>query len=71
MALARSASAPACSDDPVQCHRLRHAFKFMAAALLGDEQAGDLALHPRRDDGGTWLRQRLCPRRDYPTSATT
>ena len=36
----------------------------MAAALLGDEQAGDLALHPRRDHDRTRLGQRLHPRRD-------
>src|ERR1700739_2041647 len=64
MVLARPAIALGCSDDPVQRDRLRHAFKFMAAALLDDEQAGDLTLDPRRDDGRTWLRQRLRPRRD-------
>ena len=36
----------------------------MAAALLGDEQAGDLTLHPRRDHDRTRLGQRLRPRRD-------
>jgi hypothetical protein len=30
--------------DPIQRHRLRHAFEFVVAALLGHEQAGDLAL---------------------------
>jgi hypothetical protein len=34
-------SGAACSNDPAQYHRLRHAFQVMAAALLGDEQAGD------------------------------
>ena len=36
----------------------------MAAALLGDKQAGDLALHPRCHDDRAWLRQRLHPRRN-------
>jgi hypothetical protein len=31
---------------------------------FGDEQAGDLALHPRRDHDRARLGQRLCPRRD-------
>ena len=36
----------------------------MRAALLGDEQAGDLALHPRRDQDRARLGQRLHPRGD-------
>ena len=36
----------------------------MTAALLGDEQAGDLTLHPRRDHDRARLGQRLRPRRD-------
>jgi hypothetical protein len=36
----------------------------MAAALFGDEQTSDLALHPRRHDDRTRLGQRLRPRRD-------
>jgi hypothetical protein len=32
--------------------------------LLGDEQAGDLALYPRRHHHGTRIGQRLRPRRD-------
>ena len=63
MALPGAASAAARPDDPEQRHRLRHAFEFMAAALLGDEQTGDLALHPRRDHDRTRLGQRLRPRR--------
>ena len=48
MALPGAASAAARPNEPEQRHRLRHAFEFMAAALLGDEQACDLPLHPRR-----------------------
>jgi hypothetical protein len=36
----------------------------VTAALLGDEQAGDLALHPRRDQDRARLGQRLHPGRD-------
>ena len=35
----------------------------MGAALLGDEQAGDLALHPRRHHDCAWFCQRLHARR--------
>ena len=59
MALSGAASAAARPHKPEQRHRLRHAFEFMAAALLGDEQAGNLALHPRRYDDRAWLSQRL------------
>ena len=31
----------------------------MAAALLNDEQTGDLVLHPRRHHNRAWLCQRL------------
>ena len=47
MALPRAASAAARSHEPEQRHRLGHAFELMAAALLGDKQAGDLTLDPR------------------------
>ena len=36
----------------------------MRAALLGDEEASDLALHPRGDQNRAGLGQRLHPRRD-------
>ena len=55
MALPRAASAAACPHQPEQRHRLRHAFEFVAAALLGDEQTGDLALHPRCHHDRAWL----------------
>ena len=64
MALPRAASAAACPNETKQYHRLRHALEFMPAALLGDEQAGDLPLHPRRHHDRTRLGQRLRPRRD-------
>ena len=64
MALSSAASAAARPHQPKQRHRLRHALEFMAAALLGDEQTGDLALHPRRDHDRTRFGQRLRPRRD-------
>jgi len=60
----RAASAAARPHQPEQSHRLGHAFEFMAAALLGDEQASDLALHPRRDHDRARLGERLHPRRD-------
>ena len=63
MALACAASATARPYKPEQRHRLWHAFQFMGAALLGDKQTGDLALHPRCHYDRAWLRQRLHPRR--------
>jgi hypothetical protein len=56
MTLSGATPAAACSHDPVQRHRLRQPLKFMVAALLGHEQAGDLALHSR----GDYHRARLC-----------
>ena len=64
MTLSRAPSATTRSNEPEQRHRLRHALEGMAAALFGDEQAGDLALHPRRDHDRARLGQRLHPRRD-------
>jgi hypothetical protein len=54
-ALPRAASAAACPHQPEQSHRLRYAFEFVAAAILGDEQARDLALHPRCHHNRSWL----------------
>jgi hypothetical protein len=59
-----AAAAAAGADEPEQKRRLRDALERMAAALFGDEQAGDLLLHPRRDQDGTGLGQRLHPRGD-------
>jgi hypothetical protein len=39
----------------------------MAAALLGDEQSGNLALHPRRDQHRARFGQRLHPDPAEPT----
>ena len=64
IARAGAASAAARAHQPEQSHRLRHALERVRAALLGDEQSGDLALHPRRDQDRTRLGQRLHPRRD-------
>jgi hypothetical protein len=47
MALACATSATARPYQPEQRHRLRHAFQFIGAALLSDEQTSDLALHRR------------------------
>ena len=47
ISLPRAASATARPYQPEQRHRLRHAFQFIGAALLGDEQTSDLALHRR------------------------
>ena len=64
MTLACAASSAARADDPVQRHRLRHTFEFMAAAFFDDEETCDLALHSRRDYDRTRLGQRLRSRRD-------
>jgi hypothetical protein len=56
MALPRAASAAACPDQPEQRHRFGHAFEFVVAALLDDEQASDLALHSRCHYDHAWLR---------------
>jgi hypothetical protein len=64
MELPCAASGAACPNDPIKRHRLGHAFKFVAASLLGDEQAGHLALYPRGDHNRARFSQGLCPRRD-------
>src|SRR5262249_26575736 len=63
MALPRSAAASAGPHQPEQLYRFRHALQFMGAAFLGDEKAGDLALHLCCHQEGAWLRQRLHSRR--------
>jgi len=63
-ALPGAAPAAARPNNPVKRHRLRHAFEFVAAALLGDKHPGDLALYPRRHHHSTRLGKRLRPRRD-------
>ena len=64
--IARAGAAPAAAraDEPEQSHRLGHALERVRAALFGDEQPGDLALHPRGDQNRARLGQRLHPRRD-------
>jgi hypothetical protein len=62
MTLARAPSATTRSYKLEQRHRLWNAFQFMAAALLGDEETSDLALHLRSHDNSTWLCQCLHPR---------
>ena len=52
------------TTEPKQCHRLGQALERMRTALLGDEKAGDLALHLRRDDDRAGLCQSLRARRD-------
>ena len=63
MALARAASAAACPYQPEKRHRLWHTLQIMAAALLGDKKAGDLALHLRCHDDAAGFRNRLHSRR--------
>jgi hypothetical protein len=46
---AGAASGAARADEPEQRRRLGDSLKRMRAALLGDEEAGDLALRPRGD----------------------
>ena len=55
--------AAARANDPVEGYRRRHALERMAAAFFGDEQAGDLALHPRGDQHRARLGDGLHPRR--------
>jgi hypothetical protein len=64
IALRRSASAAACAHQLEQRGRLRDALERVRASLLGDEEARDLALNPRRDQNRAGLGQRLHPRRD-------
>ena len=64
LALSGAASATARAHKPEQSRRLGHALERVRAALFGDEQAGDLALHPRRDQNRARLGERLHPRRD-------
>ncbi len=63
MALACATSTAARSYKPEQRYRLRHALQFVSAALLGDKQTSDLALHARGDHYRTWVCERLHPRR--------
>jgi hypothetical protein len=51
-------SAAAGANEPEQRRRLGHALERMRAALLGSEEAGDLALHPRGDQNRARLSQR-------------
>ncbi len=64
IALRRSASAAACAHQLEQRGRLRDALERVRASLLGDEEARDLALNPRRDQHRAGLGQRLHTRRD-------
>src|SRR5262245_1251103 len=58
MTLARAASAAARPYQPEKRHRLWHTLQIMTAALLGDEETSDLALHLRRH----YDRARFCQR---------
>ena len=64
IALRRAAAAAARPHQPEQRRRLGHALERMRAALFRDEQPGDLALHPRRDQHRAGLGQRLDAGRD-------
>ena len=59
MALACPTSATARTHQSEQRYRLRHTFQLMAAKILGDEQAGDLALNPCSDPNSPRLCQGL------------
>ena len=61
---AGAASATARANEPEQRRWLGHAIERMRAALLGNEEAGDLALHPRGDQNRARLSQRLHPGHD-------
>ena len=58
------AAGAARAHDPKERRRLGHAFERMRAAILGDEQAGDLTLDARRDQHRSRLGERLHPRGD-------
>ena len=64
MALTNAAPATARPHEPKECHRLEHAFDFVAAALLGNKQANYLALDAGCHKNHAWFGQRLHPRRD-------
>src|SRR5262249_26707697 len=64
MTLPSTAPATACPHEPEQRRRLGDSLERMRAALLANEEAGDLALHPRGDQNRAGLGQRLHPRRD-------
>src|SRR5262249_38304943 len=64
MTLPRMAPATACPHEPEQRRRLRDSLERMRAALIGDEEAGDLALYPSCHNDRTRLGKRLHPRRD-------
>jgi hypothetical protein len=49
MTLPSAASAAARTDEPEQRRQLGHSLERMRAALLDDEQSGDLTLHLRGD----------------------
>ena len=52
------------AHDPKERRRLGRAFQRMRAAVLSDEQAGHLTLHPSRDHDRARLGQRLHARGD-------
>ena len=64
MTLPSTAPTTACPHEPEQRCRLGDSLERMRAALLGDEEASDLALHPRGDQNRAGLGERLHPRRD-------
>src|SRR5262249_30387019 len=64
VALTRPTPATARANNPVQPHRLGQSLEIVAAVVLGDEQAGDLALHPRRHHNAAAVGQGLGTRRD-------
>src|SRR5215467_4753525 len=55
MTLPGAAPAAARTDKPEQRRRLGHPLERMRAALLGDEEAGHLSLHPRGDQNRAGL----------------
>ena len=59
-----STAAAAGADEAEQKRRLRDALEGVTAAFFGDKEAGDLLLHPRRDQDRTRLCQRLHARGD-------
>jgi hypothetical protein len=71
MSLPSAASAATGPNDPIERHRLRHAFEIVAAALLGNEQSCHLTLHPRCDHDRTGFGQGLCSGGDVRHVAVT
>jgi hypothetical protein len=64
VALSRATSTAARPHQAEQSCGLGHTLQRVGAALLSNEEPGDLALHPRRDQNRAGFGERLHPRRN-------